>query len=63
VIGTQLGLLTAALDIIEQDNVYPSCNAMWTKWLKMNPSASWEKLFKAIGPPVMSSNQAPDNGN
>ncbi|XP_065889069.1 protein NLRC3-like [Dysidea avara] len=63
VIGTQLGLPKGRLDIIEQDNVYrsvPCCNDMWSKWLKMDPSASWKKLFKAIESPAVSSDQAPD---
>ncbi|XP_065915924.1 protein NLRC3-like [Dysidea avara] len=63
VVGTQLGLPIGTLDIIEQDNVYrsvPCCNDMWSKWLKMDPSASWEKLFKVIESPAVSSDQAPD---
>ena len=66
VIGTQLGLPIGTLDIIEQDNVYrsvPCCNDMWSKWLKMDPSASWEKLFKVIESPAVSSDQAPDKGD
>jgi len=50
-VGTQLGLPSGTLDVIEQDNVYrsiPCCNAMWTKWLKIDPSASWEKLLNVI---------------
>ena len=65
-IGTQLGLPSGALDIIEQDNVYrsvPCCNDMWSKWLKMDTSASWEKLFKVIESPAVSSDQAPDKGD
>ncbi|XP_065914093.1 protein NLRC3-like [Dysidea avara] len=63
VVGTQLGLPIGTLDIIDQDNVYrsvPCCNDMWRKWLKMDPSASWEKLFKVIESPAVSSDQAPD---
>ena len=66
VIGTQLGLPCETLDIIEQDNVYrsvPCCNTMWNKWLKMDTSASWEKLFKVIESPAVSSDQAPDKGD
>ena len=66
VIGTQLGLPSGLLDIIEHDNVYksvPCCNTMWSTWLKMDPSASWEKLLKVVGSPAVSSDQAPDKGD
>jgi len=66
VIGTLLGVPIGILDIIEQDNVYrsvPCCNAMWSRWLKMDSSASWEKVFKAIESPVVSSNKALNKGN
>jgi len=64
VIGLQLGLPSGTLDIIEQDNVYrsvPCCNAMWSKWVKMDPSASWGKLFKAID--GVSSDQVHNKGD
>jgi len=66
VIGTLLGLPGGTIDIIEQDNVYrsvPCCNDMWSKWLKMDPSASWEKLLEVIESPAVSSDQAPDKGD
>ena len=51
VIGTQLGLSTGALDIIENDNMYKAvqcCNNMLKKWLEVDTTASWQKLFKVI---------------
>ena len=66
VIGTLLGLPSGTLDIIEHDNHHkaiPSCNAMLKKWLEVDPSASWEKLFKVIESPAVSSDQAPDKGD
>ena len=65
-IGTLLGLPSGTLDIIEQDNVYrsvPCCNAMWRKWLKKDPAASWEKLLEVIESPAVSNDQAPDKGD
>ena len=63
VIGTQLGLSTAALDIIEVDNMYKAvqcCNSMLKKWLEVNTTASWRNLFEVIESPAMCSNS--DNG-
>ncbi|XP_065888590.1 protein NLRC5-like isoform X2 [Dysidea avara] len=65
VIGTLLGLPSEELKIIECDNHYKAascCNAMLDMWLEVDPSASWEKLFKAIESPAVSSDQAPDKG-
>ena len=56
VIGIQLGLSSGVLDIIEHDNHYkaiPCCNAMLNKWLKMNTTASWRKVFTVIKSPAM----------
>jgi len=66
-IGTQLGLSsgTLTLDIIEynkRDKAEPCCNAMLKKWLEVEPSATWEKLFKVVESPAVSSDQAPDKG-
>ncbi|XP_065888438.1 protein NLRC3-like [Dysidea avara] len=64
VIGTQLGLPSGTLDIIEYNNRDKAefcCNAMLKKWLEVDPSASWEKLFEVIeSPAVLCSDQAPD---
>ena len=57
VIGTQLGLPTATLDIIEHDNYYKAmecCNAMLSKWLEVETTASWEQLFTIIESPAVS---------
>ena len=51
VIGTLLGLASEELDIIEHDNrdkVKPCCNDMLKKWLEMDSTASWGKLFTTI---------------
>ena len=66
VIGTLLGLPREELKIIEHDNYHkavPCCNAVLDKWLEVDPSASWEKLFKVIESPAVSSDQAPDKGD
>ena len=50
-IGTELGLTDETLSIIQEDNpssVKKRCNAMLSKWLKVDTSASWKKLFTAI---------------
>ena len=50
-IGTLLGLHSAALKIIEKDNMYrvlPCCYAMLEKWLEVDPNASWPTWFKAV---------------
>ena len=65
VIGTQLGLPTAKLNIIEYDNrdkAEPSCNAMLEKWLQVDTTASWRKLFTVIESPAVSYS-APDKGD
>ena len=66
VIGTLLGLPSGALDVIEQDNAYKTtrcCNAMLKKWLEMDPTASWGKLFTVIESPAVSSGEAVDKGD
>ena len=48
VIGTLLGLSSTTLAIIEHDDHYKAkecCNAMLNKWLEMDTTASWGKLF------------------
>jgi len=66
VIGTQLGLSKGRLDIIEHDNYHkaePCCDVVLEEWLEVDPSASWEKLFKVIESPAMSGFQAPNEGD
>ena len=65
VIGTLLGICPGTLDIIEYDNSHRAtdcCNAMLKKWLEIDDTASWNKLFTAIESPAvyMSCN---DKGN
>jgi len=64
VIGTLLGLPIGELDIIECDKFYQTkccCNAMLKKWLEMDTTASWGKLFTVIESPAVFS--APDKGD
>ena len=66
VIGTLLGLPSGALDVIEQDNMYRTtrcCNDMLKKWLEMDPTASWGKLFTVIESRAVSSGEAVDKGD
>ena len=63
IIGTLLGLPSATLNIIEHDNHYKArqcCNAMLSKWLEMDTTASWRKLFTIIESPAVSN--TPDKG-
>ena len=65
VIGTLLGLPTATLKIIEYDNrekARQCCNAMLSKWLEVDTTASWRKLFTVIESPAVSCS-APDKGD
>ena len=66
VIGTLLGLPSGALDAIELDNMYRTtrcCNDMLKKWLQMDLTASWGKLFTVIESPAVSSGKAVDKGD
>ena len=66
VIGTLLGLPSGELKAIEAGyptNVKWCCNQMLEKWLEMDPTASWEKLFTVIESPAVSSGQADDKGD
>ena len=50
-IGIQLNLSNEDLSVIEDDNprsVKKRCNAMLSKWLEVDTSASWETLLRAI---------------
>ena len=65
VIGTLLGLPTATLDTIEYDNTHKAarcCNAMLKKWLQVDTTASWRKLFTVIESAAVSCS-APDKGD
>ena len=56
VIGTQLGLHTGILDIIEfsyneldnNNKARQCCKVMLRKWLETDTAASWRKLFTVI---------------
>ena len=65
VIGTLLGLPSETLDIIEHDHFHkaiPCCNAMLKRWLQVDTTASWSKLFTVIESPAVSYS-APDKGD
>ena len=58
-IGTLLGLPSETLKIIEHDHMYKptdGCNAMLRKWLEMDTTASWSKLFTVMESPAVASN-------
>ena len=66
VIGTLLGLPSGTLDIIEYDHMHkasPCCNAMLRKWLEMDITASWRKLFTVIESPAVSCTQSYSSPN
>jgi len=47
-IGVQLQLSSGTLDIIERDNHHkavPCCDAMLSKWLELDHTATWSKLL------------------
>jgi len=65
VIGTLLGLPSGELKSIEASyptNVKWCCNQILERWLEVDPSASWEKLFEVAESPVVSSGQTSDKG-
>ena len=65
VIGILLGLPSGELKAIEAGyptNVKWCCNAMLEKWLEMDTTASWGKLFTVIESPAVSCS-APDKGD
>ena len=66
VIGTLLGVASEKLDIIEHDNrdrAEPCCNDMLKWWLRVDPTASWGKLFTVIESRAVSSGEAVDKGD
>ena len=63
-IGILLGLSDAKIRIIQANNpsdVKRCCNEMLAQWLRVDPDASWEKLFAAINSLVISSSQHVEN--
>ena len=50
-LGTQLNIDQNLMDIIEHDHpndCVRCCSKMFSKWLDMNPSASWEDIDAAM---------------
>ena len=65
VIGTLLGLPGATVDIIEIDSHFKArecCNTMLRKWLLVDTTDSWRKLFTVIESSAVSC-CAPDKGD
>ena len=65
VIGTQLGLPTGGLKATKAEtptDFKRCCNAMLSKWLEVDPTASWRKLLSVIESPAVSCS-APDKGD
>jgi len=63
-IGVELGLTDAKLRAIRKNNphsVKDCCNDMFSEWLRLDKTASWEKLFAAIESPAVSG--GPVRGN
>ena len=63
-IGALLGLSRYVLDTIEHDygpRTIPCFNAMLNKWLQIDATASWRKLFTVTESPAMAG-RAPDKG-
>ena len=49
--GILLNIPIASLNTIEYDNAYKAsrcCNAMLEKWLEIDSTATWKKLFFAV---------------
>ena len=66
VIGVLLDLPSGELKAIEAGyptNVKWCCNQMLEKWLEVDTTASWRKLFAIIESPAVSSCSAPDKGD
>ena len=66
VIGTLLGLPSGELQAIEAGyptNVKWCCNQMLKKWLEVDPTASWGKLFTIIESSAVYSGEAVDKGD
>jgi len=66
VIGTLLGIPNRDLKIIEVDNpkdVRQCCNQMLERWLELDPTASWKKLFVAIESPAITVPSQPEPGS
>ena len=69
-IGILLGLRTVELEIIEQDYCrfpyfcFIACNEMLQRWLEIDATACWTKLFAVIKSPAMTSmlDQSRDKG-
>ena len=67
VIGTLLDLPIEELKAIEAGypkNVKWCCDQMLIKWLEVDPTASWKKMFAAIGSPrVIESRRLPSTSS
>ena len=60
-IGVYLDIELGQLEIIKADHPGDTsgcCKDLWKKWLKLDPNATWEKLFTAIDCTATSSSTA-----
>ena len=65
VMGTLLGLPSSELNAIaaqNPNNLKWCCNTMLEKWLEVDSTASWEKIFTTIDSPAMSTKCESDTG-
>ena len=65
-IGILLGLDSQSLEDIEDNSTdfKQRCSQMLMRWLEMDPTASWQKLFTIIDSPAVFGDQsATDKGN
>lgn len=63
--GTLLGLPAGELNAIEAGfptNIKWCCDKMLEKWLEVDSTASWEKVFAVIESPAISNDHALDKG-
>jgi len=66
IIGALLGLPSERLNIIEHDHMFQAeccCNVMLERWLQVNTTASWRKLFTVIESLAVFSVPAADKGD
>ena len=62
----ELNFSDAKLMTIRADHphsIKDCCNEMLAEWLRVDPTASWNKLFAAIESPAVSDGQAIDKGD
>ena len=66
IVGSLLGIPLGELRTIEATyptNVKQCCNQMLERWLEMDPTATWEKIFAAIDSPAICSHSSTGDWN